>query len=83
MNADNIEKRMDSVKDLAYGAKFLLKTEPDRKLVVYGGSYGGFMTLAQITHPEFSSMWSGAVSVVGICNFVTFLEKTGPYRRGD
>jgi dipeptidyl aminopeptidase/acylaminoacyl peptidase len=44
-----------------------------------GGSYGGFMTLAAVTfHPD---LWCAAVDIVGICNFVTFLERTGPWRR--
>ena len=44
-----------------------------------GGSYGGYMTMAAITeHPE---LWSAAVNIVGIVNFVTFLERTGSYRR--
>jgi dipeptidyl aminopeptidase/acylaminoacyl peptidase len=37
------------------------------------------MTLASICfHPE---LWAAAVVVVGIANFVTFLERTGPWRR--
>ncbi len=44
-----------------------------------GGSYGGYMTMAAITeHPE---LWRCAVNIVGIVNFVTFLERTGAYRR--
>jgi len=46
---------------------------------VMGGSYGGYMTMAAITeHPE---LWTCAVNIVGIVNFVTFLERTGAYRR--
>ena len=44
-----------------------------------GGCYGGYMTMAAITeHPE---LWAAAVNIVGIVNFVTFLERTGAYRR--
>ena len=44
-----------------------------------GGSYGGYMTMAAITeHPD---LWRCAVNIVGIVNFVTFLERTGAYRR--
>ena len=44
-----------------------------------GGSYGGFMVLAALTdNPE---MWAAGVDIVGIANFVTFLENTGPWRR--
>ena len=44
-----------------------------------GGSYGGYMTLAAIT--EYPTLWRAAVDIVGIANFVTFLERTGTYRR--
>jgi len=37
------------------------------------------MTLSAIT--EYPDLWFAAVDVVGICNFVTFLERTGAYRR--
>jgi dipeptidyl aminopeptidase/acylaminoacyl peptidase len=81
MNLDNTTKRMDSVKDLAYAAYWVRdrKKGDPRRLAVYGGSYGGFMVLAAVTnYPE---LWAAGIDVVGICNFVTFLEKTGPYRR--
>lgn len=78
---DDVEKRMDSVQDLAFAAHWL-KTQPDidgDKIVVYGGSYGGFMVLAALTtYPE---LWSAGVDIVGISSFVTFLENTSDYRR--
>lgn len=52
--------------------------DPDRVLVG-GGSYGGFMTLAVAT--TYSDRIRCAVSVVGPSNLVTFLENTSPYRR--
>ncbi len=81
MNLDNTTKRMDSVTDLAHAAYWLRdqKQGDPKRLAVYGGSYGGFMVLAQVTH--YPDLWAAAIDVVGICNFVTFLEKTGAYRR--
>ncbi|MFL5342490.1 MAG: S9 family peptidase [Gemmataceae bacterium] len=81
MNLDNIEKRMDSVADLAHAAYWLRDTQKGdpRRIAVYGGSYGGFMVLAAVTH--YPDLWAAAIDVVGICNFVTFLEKTGDWRR--
>ena len=81
MNLDNTTKRMDSVKDLAHAAYWLRdqKKGDPKRLAVYGGSYGGFMVLAQVTN--FPDLWAAGIDVVGICNFVTFLEKTGAYRR--
>jgi len=78
---DDVEKRMDSVADLAHAAHWL-EARPDidgERIVVYGGSYGGFMVLAALTaYPE---LWAAGVDVVGISNFVTFLENTSAYRR--
>lgn len=78
---DDVEKRMDSVADLAYAAEWL-KQQPEidgDKIVVYGGSYGGFMVLAALT--TYPDLWAAGVNVVGISNFVTFLENTSDYRR--
>jgi dipeptidyl aminopeptidase/acylaminoacyl peptidase len=81
MHLDNVEKRMDSVADLAYAARWLGE-QPGidaGRLVVYGGSYGGFMVLSSLTtYPE---LWAAGVNIVGISNFVTFLENTSAYRR--
>ena len=81
MNLDNTTKRMDSVKDLAAAAHWLRdqKQGDPKRLAVYGGSYGGFMVLAQVT--EYPDLWAAGIDVVGIANWVTFLENTGAYRR--
>jgi dipeptidyl aminopeptidase/acylaminoacyl peptidase len=44
-----------------------------------GGSYGGFMVLAAMT--EYPDLWAAGVDIVGIADFVTFLENTGEWRR--
>jgi dipeptidyl aminopeptidase/acylaminoacyl peptidase len=78
---DDVEKRLDSVADLAYGARYLVEqsiADPQR-IAVYGGSYGGFMVLAALT--QYPEIWAAGIDVVGIANFLTFLENTGPWRR--
>jgi dipeptidyl aminopeptidase/acylaminoacyl peptidase len=78
---DDVRKRMDSVKDIRAAVDWLAAqddVDPDR-LVAYGGSYGGFMVLAALT--EYPDLWAAGVDVVGIANFVTFLENTGAWRR--
>ncbi|MBU0517468.1 S9 family peptidase [bacterium] len=78
---DDVEKRLDSVKDMEYGARWLISegyADPER-LAVFGGSYGGYMVLAALT--EQPDLWAVGVDIVGIANFVTFLEKTGDWRR--
>jgi dipeptidyl aminopeptidase/acylaminoacyl peptidase len=83
MNLDNTTKRMDSVADLAHAAYWLrdAKKGDPKRLAVFGGSYGGFMVLASVTH--YPDLWTAGIDVVGICNFVTFIEKTGAYRRAN
>jgi len=78
---DDVEKRMDSVADLAHAAQWL-KARDDidgERIAVYGGSYGGFMVLSALTtYPE---LWAAGVDIVGISNLATFLENTSDYRR--
>jgi len=78
---DDVERRMDSVRDIGAALDWLAAHEavdPDR-FVAKGGSYGGFMVLASLT--EFPERWAAGVDIVGIANFVTFLENTGSWRR--
>lgn len=78
---DDVKKREDSVKDLAFAAEWL-KTSGSadpRRIAVMGGSYGGYMTLAAITlYPD---LWAAAVNTVGIANWESFLKNTSGYRR--
>jgi dipeptidyl aminopeptidase/acylaminoacyl peptidase len=78
---DNVEKREDSVKDLAAAVEWLkLASGADpKRIAVMGGSYGGYMTMAAITlYPE---LFAAAVNTVGIVNWETFLKNTSGYRR--
>ena len=82
LDLDNVEKRLDSIKDIKHLALHLKENDneiDDNRLVVYGGSYGGFAVLSAMTeHPE---LWRAGVDIVGISNFVTFLENTASWRR--
>jgi len=78
---DDVEKRMDSVADIAACVEWLADhgaVDPDR-VVAMGGSYGGFMVLSSLT--EYPDLWAAGIDIVGIANFVTFLENTGDWRR--
>ncbi|MFW9931008.1 MAG: S9 family peptidase [Candidatus Thorarchaeota archaeon] len=78
---DDLEKRLDSVADIYHLVEHL-KTDKRidiSRLAVYGGSYGGYMVLASIT--EYPQLFSAAVDVVGISNFISFLENTAQWRR--
>lgn len=78
---DDVEKREDSVKDLAAAVEWLKQSgsADKQRIAVMGGSYGGYMTMAAITlYPE---LWAAAVNTVGIVNWETFLKNTSGYRR--
>ena len=81
VSLDNGMKREDSVRDIGALLDWIA-TQPDldpKRVVVAGGSYGGYMSLAvATTYPE---RIAGTIDVVGIANFVTFLERTESYRR--
>ncbi len=78
---DNAERREDSVKDIGTVLDWIAtRSELDSsRVMVTGGSYGGYMTLAVAA--RYADRIRCAVDVVGISNFVTFLEKTEAYRR--
>ncbi len=78
---DEIEKRPDSVADLKHAVDWLHEqAEIDSsRLAIYGRSYGGYMVLAAlIDYPE---LFAAGIDVVGIANWVSFLERTSPWRR--
>lgn len=78
---DNAFQREDSVKDIGALLDWIGQ-QPDldsRRVAVLGGSYGGYMSLATMTH--YSERLRCGIDIVGISNFVTFLESTKDYRR--
>jgi dipeptidyl aminopeptidase/acylaminoacyl peptidase len=81
LTLDNGVRREDSVKDI--GALLgWIKTQGDLdgdRILVTGGSYGGFMALAVAT--RYNDRIRCAIDVVGPSNLVTFLEHTESYRR--
>ncbi|MCC2954582.1 S9 family peptidase [Massilia sp. IC2-477] len=81
LKLDNGKLREDSVKDIGALLDWIA-TQPDMdaaRVAVAGGSYGGYMTLAVST--MYADRIAAAVDIVGISNFVTFLERTESYRR--
>ncbi|HEX5326369.1 MAG TPA: S9 family peptidase [Acetobacteraceae bacterium] len=79
--SDDRDRRLDSVADLAAGARWLAAhpaVDGDR-IGLMGQSYGGFMVLSAIT--EYPELWKAAVDYYGIADFVTLLGGTGTWRR--
>ena len=81
LSLDDGFRREDSVKDIGALLDWIA-TQPGldaSRVAVTGGSYGGYMSLAvATTYPE---RIASAIDVVGISNFVTFLQNTESYRR--
>jgi dipeptidyl aminopeptidase/acylaminoacyl peptidase len=78
---DNGMKREDAVKDIGALLDWIGRQpdlDPDRVLIE-GGSYGGYVVLAAAT--RYADRIAGAIDIVGIANFVSFLENTESYRR--
>lgn len=81
LQLDNGFKRKDSVKDIGALLDWVA-TQPEldaERVGVFGGSYGGYMVLASMV--DYADRIAAGVNVVGISNFVTFLEATESYRR--
>lgn len=78
---DNGFNREMSVQDIGALLDWIA-TRPaldEDRVALFGGSYGGYMVLAGAAH--YSDRLKAAVDIVGISNFVTFLENTEDYRR--
>ncbi len=81
LSLDNADKREDSVRDIGALLDWIA-TQPDldaSRVGVIGGSYGGYMVLASLTH--YSDRIRAGVDIVGISHFGTFLKNTENYRR--
>ena len=83
LKLDNGPRREDSVRDIGALLDWIA-TQPDldrNRVVVYGGSYGGYMVLASLAH--YSDRLAGAVDIIGISNWTSFLTNTEGYRRDN
>ena len=81
LKLDNGFNREDSVKDIGKLIEWIEgqpQYDKDR-LAVFGGSYGGYMVLSSMYN--FNDKIKCGIDIVGISNFVTFLENTEAYRR--
>lgn len=70
------QKMQDDITD---GVQWLIKqgiADPKR-IAIYGGSYGGYATLAGVTFTP--DLYAAAVDYVGVANMFTFLNTIPPY----
>jgi dipeptidyl aminopeptidase/acylaminoacyl peptidase len=81
LGLDDGMRREDAVRDIGALLDWIA-TQPDLdqdRVMVYGGSYGGYMVLSSLMH--YSDRLRGGVDIVGISDFISFLENTESYRR--
>ncbi len=74
--ADNGRKRLDAFRDIETSARWVAAqpwADPDR-MVVYGGSYGGYTVLVALT--RFPDLWRAGVNLFGVANMQTFMAST-------
>ena len=74
--ADNGPKRLDAFKDVETAGRWVAAqpwADKDR-LVVMGGSYGGYTVLIGLT--RFPDLWRAGVDMVGVVNLRTMLATT-------
>ena len=66
------------LRDLRAVAEWMTKQADfdQKRLAVYGGSYGGFATLMCVT--RIPDLWRCAVDVFGVANLITMLENAQP-----
>lgn len=81
LTLDNGMKREDSVKDVGTILDWIARQDSldAERVVVIGGSYGGYMVLASMIH--YAERLRAGIDIVGISNFLTFLKNTQDYRR--
>lgn len=80
VSLDNGLNRKKSVEDIGALLDWIA-AQPDLnsdKVIVHGGSYGGYMVLASMI--DYADRLAGGIDIVGISDFKTFLENTEGYR---
>lgn len=65
--------------DITDGVQWLIKEEiaDPKRIAIYGGSYGGYATLAGITFTP--DLYACAIDYVGVSNLFTFMKTIPPY----
>lgn len=74
--ADDGRKRLDAFKDIESAGRWAASQSwaDKNRLVVYGGSYGGYTTLIALTRQP--DLWRAGVDLFGVVNMQTFLKTT-------
>jgi dipeptidyl aminopeptidase/acylaminoacyl peptidase len=79
--ADNGRGRLEAFKDIEAVGRWAASqpwADPDR-VIVYGGSYGGYTVLIGLT--RMPDLWRAGVDVFGVANMKTFMATTSGFIR--
>lgn len=73
---DNGKKRVDAFRDIEASARWAAQQAwaDKTKMVVYGGSYGGYTTLIALA--KWPDIWKAGVNLFGVVNLKTFMATT-------
>ena len=78
VNLDNGRLRFDAIKDVEACVAFAVASGADpARIGVMGGSYGGYMTMASLTH--YPDLFAAGATICGVVNFETFFAHTEPW----
>lgn len=74
--ADNGPKRLDAFRDIETSARWVAKQPwaDKERLVVFGGSYGGYTTLIALS--RWPDIWRAGVNLFGVVDLKTFMATT-------
>jgi dipeptidyl aminopeptidase/acylaminoacyl peptidase len=79
--ADNGRKRLDAFQDVEATGRWAASqpwADP-RRVVIYGGSYGGYTVLIGLT--RMPDLWRAGIDLVGVANLKTFMASTTGFIR--
>jgi dipeptidyl aminopeptidase/acylaminoacyl peptidase len=81
LSLDNGRKRWEALKDIAAAVDWIGRHPAldKKRTAIFGASYGGFATLAMLTH--YPDLFACGVDFYGFADFKSFLEHTAPHRR--
>ncbi len=73
---DNGRKRLDAFRDIEASARWVSQQPwaDKEKMIVYGGSYGGYTTLIALS--RWPDIWRAGVNLFGVVNLKTFMATT-------
>jgi dipeptidyl aminopeptidase/acylaminoacyl peptidase len=73
---DNYKKRLDAFRDIEASSRWAAQQPwaDKSRMVVYGGSYGGYTTLIALS--RWPDIWRAGVNLFGVVNLKTFMSTT-------